>query len=569
MSTARRATRRRLAIGATLLFLSFVLSSPARAQNPPASHIKPGVPDLDQRTATDPHFNGNNHCTPTAAANSLTWFDQEYGLDVVPDNFNSVDLIDTMAAFFNTNDPDGDGSQHTGSFTDDVVKGFRDYLNPFGPFNNSGLFWDVKFQGSTFNRGYTIGQVAATPSLNWIKNELATDEDVLLNVRWYTENSPGVLTPAGGAHTITLDGYTSGGANSDLLIRDPWYPEGIIERDTSFPNRLVYEYNTDPNTPNLRAEIIEAVSVSPKEFLFFDGLVLPDEYLVLPDPTCVNCFFHTDYIDNLSFGIDLPAVPLPLGDQDFGVIQMQDPLNERFLEIQFNADGLLQAQLFDGQQLLPVDPFVNLIYGFGPSDLSPDDHSQVELFINKDALGDFNVDSFFDIAYQIEFEGAPGFQGQLGQIPLPAQQASSDLDPLAPTLPDFDRDGLPDYPTDNPLPADAFEIPEILNEMIARQLTIDDLLGVLTGDFNFDGIVNAADYTVWRDSLGQTGLELPADANSDQLIDELDRLLWAANYGDFLEVVFSVPEPGSGVLLLAVLLCPRGRGKAARRNPLE
>src|SRR6202007_2157730 len=43
----------------------------------------------------------------------------------------------------------------------------------------------------------------------------------------------------------------------------------------------------------------------------------------------------------------------------------------------------------------------------------------------------------------------------------------------------------------------------------------------LPGDFNHDGIVDAADYTVWRDSLGQTG-NVAADGNEDNVVDMAD-----------------------------------------------
>jgi hypothetical protein len=56
--------------------------------------------------------------------------------------------------------------------------------------------------------------------------------------------------------------------------------------------------------------------------------------------------------------------------------------------------------------------------------------------------------------------------------------------------------------------------------------------GVLVGDYNRDGAVTAADYSVWRNSIGAavppgTG----ADGNSDGLIDALDYKWWKANYG--------------------------------------
>lgn len=54
-----------------------------------------------------------------------------------------------------------------------------------------------------------------------------------------------------------------------------------------------------------------------------------------------------------------------------------------------------------------------------------------------------------------------------------------------------------------------------------------------SGDFTGDGLVNMADYTVWRDSLGT----LPAargtatDANGDALVTDLDYLIWKQQFG--------------------------------------
>ncbi len=54
---------------------------------------------------------------------------------------------------------------------------------------------------------------------------------------------------------------------------------------------------------------------------------------------------------------------------------------------------------------------------------------------------------------------------------------------------------------------------------------------VLYGDFNQDGIVNAADYTVWRDTLGQTGEGLAADVNGDLVVDATDYGMWKTHFG--------------------------------------
>lgn len=52
----------------------------------------------------------------------------------------------------------------------------------------------------------------------------------------------------------------------------------------------------------------------------------------------------------------------------------------------------------------------------------------------------------------------------------------------------------------------------------------------IQGDYNSDGRVDAADYTVWRDSLESEG-DLTADGNGDRVVDQADRALWASNYG--------------------------------------
>ncbi len=77
------------------------------------------------------------------------------------------------------------------------------------------------------------------------------------------------------------------------------------------------------------------------------------------------------------------------------------------------------------------------------------------------------------------------------------------------------------------------------------------------GDYNGNGIIDAADYTVWRDSLGTSGHHLPADGNGDGTITVDDYNLWA-NAFDFPvssiqnahKEATSVPEPASLIFLI-------------------
>jgi hypothetical protein len=57
-----------------------------------------------------------------------------------------------------------------------------------------------------------------------------------------------------------------------------------------------------------------------------------------------------------------------------------------------------------------------------------------------------------------------------------------------------------------------------------------DLRVAAVGDFNLDGNVDAADYTVWRDTKGSTA-DLRADANGDGSVDQADYDLWKAGAG--------------------------------------
>lgn len=75
------------------------------------------------------------------------------------------------------------------------------------------------------------------------------------------------------------------------------------------------------------------------------------------------------------------------------------------------------------------------------------------------------------------------------------------------------------------------------------------------GDFNGDGSVDAADYNVWRDSQGQTGAGLAADADQNGKIDVEDYNLWKQLFGSQYGAaagggsIASVPEPTAAMFV--------------------
>jgi hypothetical protein len=79
------------------------------------------------------------------------------------------------------------------------------------------------------------------------------------------------------------------------------------------------------------------------------------------------------------------------------------------------------------------------------------------------------------------------------------------------------------------------------------------------GDFNYDGVVDAADYTVWRDNIGST-TQLDADGDFDGVVAGPDYELWKSRIGTVgsgsseTAAGVTVPEPASFPLGAAAVL---------------
>ncbi|MBN1589316.1 MAG: hypothetical protein JW888_07360 [Pirellulales bacterium] len=538
-----------LALSAICLLLVF---SGWVTAGPPTSYFKPGVPDLDQHNPGLLPDNGDYHCSPTAAANSLKWFDGQQGLDVVPDGQTDVGLIGELGTGMGTD---------KGTWNDDMVKGYRKYLRN----HPGGRQWDVKFQGSKYFRGYTVGQNSATVNLDWIKQELAEGEDVTLTVDWYREGPAGTFTPTGGAHSITLDGYTSGtgagnSSTSDLLIRDPWYAEGIVERDPDSvaSGRLVYEYST--GSANLRAEVVGAISVSPKaEVIVVDSFFDIWEYTNPPQMTGMNCLYNSTYSDYVHLGVDLGEVidTVSLADGELATIDIRDGASNAALTIAFDQNGIFELTTGDGTVIANENDEVQFAYGFGSSEMFPQDHVRAEMWIDRDVLGDygdFAVDSFFDITYQVDLEGQPQQGGPLGVITLNGQQVTIDpsLDPFP--IPDTDGDG---NPYEDPYAIEPDPIEELIrSEGIASVPRVP-------GDANNDGEVNQLDAERLAEYWGQGDATWAmGDFDGDHTVGPRDASIMAANWHYVSPPAgTAVPEPSAIVLLLGLTLglLPRRR----------
>jgi hypothetical protein len=100
-----------------------------------------------------------------------------------------------------------------------------------------------------------------------------------------------------------------------------------------------------------------------------------------------------------------------------------------------------------------------------------------------------------------------------------------------------------------------------------------EVVSALLGDYNGNGIVDAADFVVWRNSLGQLGTGLAADGNNDGVVNQADFDVWRVHFGQTATGAgpeaaanAAVPEPATSPIsfIVGVLaVCSYRRAKVS------
>jgi hypothetical protein len=93
----------------------------------------------------------------------------------------------------------------------------------------------------------------------------------------------------------------------------------------------------------------------------------------------------------------------------------------------------------------------------------------------------------------------------------------------------------------------------------------------LAGDYNDDGIVDAADYVIWRKALSSGATSLPNETASLGVVDQEDYAAWRTNFGatqnESAAAGAAVPEPSVWAMILLGLcsnLCRRRDTRVSR-----
>ncbi|TWT47765.1 translocation protein TolB [Botrimarina hoheduenensis] len=219
--------------------------------------------------------------------------------------------------------------------------------------------------------------------------------------------------------------------------------------------------------------------------------------------------FVADYLVNNNYNLNF----VPIGGGTAALLPgFSIPSGADIRDFRLSPDGRYFAFSSDFQTVNVFELYVAEITGGAPVKVSlPFTAEAIDLDITGDGfpdISDGNIDS--DI---LEAEGAIAWSPDGRKV---AYIADGEIDNLYEL-----------YLVDNPL----FE--------------------AAPGDYNADGLVDLADYTVWRDTLNST-TDLRADGSNNNVVDQADYAFWVNAFNGVNAV--AVPEPGTaGFVLLGLL----------------
>ncbi len=176
------------------------------------------------------------------------------------------------------------------------------------------------------------------------------------------------------------------------------------------------------------------------------------------------------------------------------------------------------------------------------------DNQGTDILLNGVSTGQKNV----EFTGYSQFTVSAGFVPGLNTLDFVVNNAAANPSPTGlrvddiklTAIPKFDQRGAPFVRVFDGDGADGARM-----DIGAYELISDDALHALFGDYNRNGVGDAADYVVWRKTLDQTGLAPydGADGDGDGMIGPLDYGVWRSHFGQTVPL----PAAGSGTAALA------------------
>jgi hypothetical protein len=239
----------------------------------------------------------------------------------------------------------------------------------------------------------------------------------------------------------------------------------------------------------------------------------------------------TPLLANTRYDSEDPPLELDaFGNPVFGWKKNTDPLSYEMLE-----DLVVQGHLTRDQLPFRLEDFATgEAVRLHRSSVHWNEFRQSWIMIGVESWGD----SFLGEVWFAEASSPEGPWENAVKVASHDRGASQDYSFYNPTShPFFDQDGgrfiyfegtYANTFSGNPNQTPLYDYNQMMHRLDLA--TIPNLFPRLDGDFNRDGIVGAADYIVWRKTLGSE-IDLAADGSRNGIVDMADFNLWKANFG--------------------------------------
>ncbi|MEX2092983.1 MAG: endonuclease [Pirellulales bacterium] len=222
-------------------------------------------------------------------------------------------------------------------------------------------------------------------------------------------------------------------------------------------------------------------------------------------------------------------------------------------------DHAVASYDFNVERREKVIDFGTVTLGSGPS-MSGGSITNLAAFGAPDFAADLDLDSFQGMGDTDVFEtGLSPFSG------LAQSGFASFFPSFTPTSVGHFAAEYTLYLSDEDLPGEQFQTLSL--ELVAEV--------ILAGDYNRDNVVNAADYSVWRDSLGANVTAYGgADGSGNMLVDLDDYQVWKDHFGQSVgggaggapAALTTVPEPAAWLLVACAMATSVIPNRGTRRQ---